>query len=120
MNIFCGTGRLVADPTSRKAGDYQVASFTIAINRDFSKEEKTDFIDCEAWGKTAEYVTNYLKKGVLISIVGRVQKDSWEKDGEKRYKTYINADRVQTLVKLDTVKDDNLDDGKIDPSEIPF
>ena len=121
MNVFCGTGRLVADPTERKVGDYKVANFTIAIDREFSKDDKTDFLDCEAWGKTAEFLLNYLKKGNLVAVVGRVLKDSWEKDGEKRYKTYISVDRIQSLgSKSDSAKDDNLDDGEIKMSEIPF
>ena len=83
MNVFCGTGRLVADPTERKVGDYKVANFTIAIDREFSKDDKTDFLDCEAWGKTAEFLLNYLKKGNLVAVVGRVLKDSWEKAVER-------------------------------------
>jgi single-strand DNA-binding protein len=86
-------GRLTADPELRKTGsDISVLSFTIAVDKSYSKENKqeADFIDCVAWRGTAEFVSKYFKKGSMIALVGSMQTRSYEdKDGQKRKKTEI-------------------------------
>ncbi len=96
-------GNLTRDPEVRfLAGDRAVASFGLAINRKFKgndgelKEEVT-FVDCEAWGRTAELVGQYLNKGSGCFIEGRLKLDTWEKDGQKHSKIKVVAESVQFL-----------------------
>lgn len=122
FNSVILTGRLTADPETKKAGDYQVAKFTVAVDRGFGKDKKVDFISCEAWGKTAEFMGQYLRKGDMVAVSGSLKQDTWEKDGKKQSRLIVNSDRVESLGggRKNAVKDDNLDGGAIDLSEIPF
>lgn len=91
------TGRLTADPELRYSQNgVGVASFTLAVNRPFDKE-KTDFIRCICFKKTAENLANYQKKGSLIGVDGRIQTGSYEKDGRTIYTTDIVADQIVFL-----------------------
>lgn len=97
-------GNLTADPQVRfLANEQAVANFSIAINRKFKasdgqmKEEVT-FVTCEAWGRTAELVGQYLVKGRSCFVEGRLKLDLWDdKDGQKRQKMKVVADSVQFL-----------------------
>lgn len=89
LNVVVLTGRLVADPELRHTpNDIAVTSFTIAVNRRFSRpgeERQTDFIDIVAWRNTAEFICKYFQKGQLIAIEGSIQTGSYQdKDGNKR------------------------------------
>lgn len=89
-------GRLVADPELRYTQNGKaVASYRLAVDRQFKQEgqPEADFINCVAWGKTAEFAGNYLKKGTKIAIEGRIQTGSYEKDGVKHYTTDVVIDR---------------------------
>ena len=81
-------GNMVADPTMRKTGNgISVCSFRIACARDNPSEngQKTDFVDCVAWRKTGEFVSNYFMKGKPILISGRLQMREWtDQEGKKR------------------------------------
>ena len=82
-------GRLTKDPEV-KTGENTVARYTLAVDRRFSKGEETDFINCVCFGKAAEFAEKYLKKGIKIIIVGRIQTGSYtNKDGQKVYTTDI-------------------------------
>ena len=100
LNRIDVMGRLVRDPELRRTGSgVAVASFTVAVDRDFSGkddgEKETDFIDCVAWRKTAEFVTKYFTKGSLIVVSGRLQIRSWtDKDGNKRRTAEVLVDSV--------------------------
>ena len=93
-------GRLVRDPEYRSTGSgISVANFSVAVDRDFSGkdggEKETDFIDCVAWRKTAEFVTKYMKKGSMVVVAGRLQIRSWtDNDGNKRRTAEVVADNV--------------------------
>lgn len=89
-------GRLTKDVELRRTGSgVAVASFTIAVDRDFSKEKETDFIDIVAWKNTAEFANNYLSKGRMVVISGRLQIRSWtDKDGNKRKTAEVVADNI--------------------------
>lgn len=96
MNKFIGIGRLTRDPEIRYAqtatGNSAIARYTLAIDRKFRRdgEATADFINCIAFGKSAEFVEKYLKQGVKIAIVGRIQTGSYtNKDGVKVYTTDI-------------------------------
>ena len=89
-------GRLTRDPELRRTGSgIAVASFTVAVDRDFAQDGKkeTDFIDCVAWRKTGEFVSKYFKKGSMIVVKGRLQIRNWnDKDGNKRKSAEVVAD----------------------------
>lgn len=87
------TGRLTRDPEIR-TGNTQVARYTLAVDRRFSNsEEKTDFINIVAFGKSAEFAEKYLKKGMKILVTGRIQTGSYtDKDNKKVYTTDIVAE----------------------------
>ena len=102
MNKVMLIGRLTAKPELRyTSSNVPFARFTVAINRTFSNnngQRETDFINCIIWRKQAENVCNYLNKGSLVSVEGRIQTGSYDdKDGNKRYTTDIVADNVQFL-----------------------
>ena len=82
-------GNLTRDPELRKAGEVSMCSFTVAVDRDFtsreSGERETDFIDCVAWRKDAEFLCKYFKKGSPIVVTGRLRSRSWtDKDDNRR------------------------------------
>ncbi len=64
-----------------------------------AKQEKTEWHRIVVWGKTAEVLAEYLTKGRLVCVEGKLQTRTWEKDGQKRYTTEIRADRVTLLGK---------------------
>ena len=99
LNHIVIMGRLTRDPEMRKTGSgVAVANFTVAVDRDFSGQDgqkETDFIDCVAWRKTAEFVQKYFSKGKMIAVSGRLQVRSWtDKDGNKRRTAEIQADNI--------------------------
>ena len=92
-------GRLTRDPELRHTqSNMAVASFTLAIDRDrkdANGNRQTDFIDCVAWGRQAEFVKQWFTKGMMAIVVGRVQSRNWEdKNGNKRVSVEVNCDEV--------------------------
>ena len=100
LNHIAIMGRLTRDPELRRTGSgLPVASFTVAVDRDFGKnengEKETDFIDCVAWRNTAEFVSKYATKGRMVAVSGRLQIRGWtDKDGNKRRTAEVVADNV--------------------------
>ena len=100
LNHITIMGRLTRDPELRRTGSgVAVASFTVAVDRDFSGrdggERETDFIDCVAWRQTGEFVSKYFTKGSMIVVSGRLQIRGWtDKDGNKRRTAEVVADNV--------------------------
>lgn len=97
LNHIVIMGRLTKDPELRRTGNgTAVASFTVAVDRDFGKEEKeTDFIECVAWRQTGEFVSKYFSKGRMAVVSGRLQIRSWtDKEGNNRKTAEVVADNV--------------------------
>ena len=100
LNHITIMGRLVRDPELRRTGSgVAVTSFTVAVDRDFGKnengEKETDFIDCVAWRQTGEFVAKYFAKGRMAVVSGRLQIRPWtDKDGNKRRTAEVVADNV--------------------------
>ena len=98
LNHITIMGRLTRDPELRRTGTgIAVASFTVAVDRDFSGrdggERETDFIDCVAWRNSGEFVSKYFTKGSMIVVSGRLQIRSWtDKEGNKRRTAEVVAD----------------------------
>ncbi len=105
MNKVCLVGRLTRDPELRfvPGSGTPVATFTLAVDRNFKNkqgEKEADFISIVTWRKLAELCANYLGKGRLVAVAGRIQSRSWEDDtGQRRYKTEVVADEVTFLDK---------------------
>jgi len=97
LNHITIMGRLTRDPELRRTGSgVAVASFTVAVDRDFGGQDgqkETDFIDCVAWRNTGEFVSKYFTKGRMIVVDGRLQIRSWnDKDGNKRRTAEVVAE----------------------------
>jgi single-strand DNA-binding protein len=89
-------GRLTRDPELRHTNSgTAVCSFSLAINNGFGENAQTDFINCVAWNKTAEFVSKYFSKGKMIIVIGRISTRSWDgPDGKKNYATEVVANEV--------------------------
>lgn len=136
MNAVVLIGRLCADPELKYLPNTAtpVCNFCLAVDKDLSKEKKqefeskgystADFINIVVWGKQGENCANYLAKGRLTGVQGRIQTRSWnDNEGKKRYATEVVANYVQFLEWGD--KNDNAnnnDDGfkEVDDDSLPF
>ena len=83
------------DLTATPTGKF-VAKFNIAVNNPYNRE-KTSFLPVEVWNKQGENIAEYCKKGSKVGIVGHIEVDQWERDGERKYKTKIVASSVEFL-----------------------
>ncbi|GIN13119.1 single-stranded DNA-binding protein 1 [Shouchella clausii] len=102
LNRVVLVGRLTRDPELRfTPNGVAVANFTLAVNRPFSNqqgEREADFINCVVWRKPAENVANFLKKGSLAGVDGRVQTRSYDNnEGRRVFVTEVVAESVQFL-----------------------
>jgi single-strand DNA-binding protein len=102
INRVVLVGRLTKDPELRYTpSGVAMARFTLAVNRTFSNQQgdrEADFINCVVWRKQAENTANFLKKGSLAGVEGRIQTGSYEgQDGKRVYTTDVVADSVQFL-----------------------
>ncbi|WP_100066018.1 single-stranded DNA-binding protein [Miniphocaeibacter massiliensis] len=108
MNNVCLIGRLTRSPELRYTNSGKaMCRFTVAISRELSKEKKreleslnkqtADFINCIAWGKTAELIASYMDKGSQVGVNGKLQTSFVEKEGRKIYKTEVLVERVEFL-----------------------
>ena len=140
MNNVVLIGRLTRDPELRylEGSGTSVSNFTLAIDRQLSKEKKAeaeskgyptaDFINIVVWGKQAENCVNYLVKGRLVAVNGRLQSRTYDaKDGTKRYVTEVVANNVQFLEWGDNNSDNKSNDfddidgfTPVDDDDIPF
>lgn len=100
MNNVILTGRLTKEPETRYTAENQTAvtTFVLAVNR-MGKDKGADFPRVTVFGKQAENVATYCKKGAMVGVQGRIQTGSYEKDGQKIYTTDVIADRVEFLGK---------------------
>ena len=89
-------GRLTRDPEMRHTNSgTPVTTFSIAIDNGYGDNKRTDFVNCLAGNKTAEFVTKYFTKGKMIIVIGRISTRSWEtQDGKRAYATEVIANEV--------------------------
>ncbi|MEE3468013.1 MAG: single-stranded DNA-binding protein [Eubacterium sp.] len=100
MNKVILMGNLTRDPeiTYSQGSNMAIARFSIAINRRFQRdgEDNTDFFNCTAFGKTAEFVEKYFHKGSRMLLTGRIENDNYtNKNGEKVYSVRVIAEEVE-------------------------
>lgn len=131
MNKVILIGRLANDPELRfTANGKAVANFRIAVNRSFSRDAEADFFSIVVWGKVAENCANYISKGRLVALEGRLQNRTYDTQaGERRYVTEIVANNVKFLdwgdrgerqrapARQDAKQDDDFESVDIDISE---
>lgn len=91
-------GRLARDPECKYIGDRKVANFTLAVDRgrkNANGEREADFIDCAAWGSSAEFVQKWFAKGMMAIVIGRIQTRHWEdRNGNKRVSVGVQVDEI--------------------------
>lgn len=102
INNVVLVGRLTKDPELKYTqGGIAVTRFTLAVNRSFTNQQgqrEADFVNCVTWRKQAENTANYLRKGSLAGIEGRIQTSNFEgKDGNRVFMTEVVADSIQFL-----------------------
>lgn len=102
LNSVVLIGRMVADPELKYTpSGVAVTQFRIAVDRrgkSETGEKQADFFDIVAWRQSAEFAANYLAKGRLVAVQGRLQSRSWvQQDGQKRSKVEVVAESVQGL-----------------------
>lgn len=101
LNLSVVAGRLTRDPELKALpSGGSVASFSLATNRNYKDrdgnyQEQVEYHNIVVFGKVAENCAQFLRKGALALVEGRMQTRSWEKDGQKMYRTEVVADRVQ-------------------------
>lgn len=113
MNKVIITGRLTRDPETRyTSGDNPMAvtRISVAVNRRYSKdkEQTADFINCVAFGKSAEFVGKYFTKGKAIGITGSLRSNSWtDENGQKRYSTDLAIEETEFLESKSSENNEN-------------
>jgi single-strand DNA-binding protein len=139
MNVVILSGFISKEPelTYTKNNNTAVTRFSLAVKRRIKGDVDTDFINIVAWGKSAEFVAKYFKKGDGIIINGNMQTRSYDKDGHKVYVTEVIAenidfppvrksdkadafDRVDTFAKADSILESRDDEDDDDGSGLPF
>ncbi len=105
INRVVLVGRITKDPVMRKtATGSSVVSFTLACNRRFSSQgQDADFISCVAWNKIADVLENYVIKGMLLGIEGKIQTRSYDDKDKKR--VYVTEVVIDSLNLLENKKD---------------
>jgi single-strand DNA-binding protein len=102
INFVILAGNLTRDVELRYTqGGTAIASFGLAVNKKYTsngeKREQVSFFDVDAWGKTGELCSEYLQKGSGVIVQGELKQESWEQDGQKKYKVKVVANSVQFL-----------------------
>ena len=107
-------GRLVKNPELRHTDSGKaVCNFSIAVSEGYGENQRTEFINCVAWNKSAEFVNKYFSKGRMIIVEGRITTRTWEgQGGKKNYVTEVVANQVSFgESKKDREGNDTADDG---------
>lgn len=130
MNNVALVGRLTRDPELRYIPGYgtPVATFSLAIDRDYVKKDGTkevDFIQIEVMGGSAEFCANYLTKGRLVSLQGRIRVEKYEENGEKKTYTKVRTKSVNALdhkpkEENNKEKDEEIGFQVLEDDDIPF
>lgn len=130
MNTITLLGRLTKNPEARYTSTGKaVTLFTLAVNRPYTNSDgqrEADFINCQAWGKTAEVIGNHVSKGDRLLTEGRLQIRSYtDKEGVKRYATEVVVNRVEFIeqkkdVKTEASPMDDFGSADFEQDSIPF
>ena len=125
-------GRLSRDPEMRYTPSGKaVTTFNVPVNRTYTgqdgeKREETEWFRVNAWGRLAEVCNNYLQKGMMVYVEGRLSTRTWQgQDGEKRFSLEIMASEMQMLDRADQAKvtaggGSDLGSDELDADDLPF
>ena len=121
INNVVLVGRLTRDPELRYTpSNVAVATFSLAVNRNFKNQAgdyEADFISCIMWRQPAENFANWLKKGALVGVTGRIQTRSYDnQQGQRVYVTEVVAESFQILEKKDNAANNASMENQIPPS----
>lgn len=97
LNKFMVAGRLTADPKIQTVSENRLCKFTIACDRPKRKSEEkseTDFFNCIAWNRNADVIVDWFGKGDMVTLVGAVHINRYEKDGQKRSSTEVKVEEI--------------------------
>lgn len=122
---FCNlsvTARLTRDPEVKDFKSGSVVKFSVAYNYGTGDKKRVSYLDCESWQeKQIEIIQKYLKKGSRVTLNGRLEQDTWEKDGVKNSKHVL---KVSDVYFVDTKKEDDggkkVDTDSVTGSDAPF
>ncbi|WP_343344636.1 single-stranded DNA-binding protein [Terrisporobacter petrolearius] len=137
MNKVILVGRLCQDPDLKYIGEKNIpiTKFTLAVNRDYKNaqgEHDTDFINCEIWNRQAEVFSEYMTKGRLVYMEGKIKVDNYlSPNGENKKSITVNCDlfrfidfkqnnNTENTFNNEEIFTDEVFDGDISESEIPF
>ena len=103
MNKAILIGNITKDLELRKTqSDKSVVEFSVALNEGYGEKKTVEYVNVVAWEKSAETLVNYCGKGSKVMVEGRIKTDSYEKNGQKVYKTYVLANNIEFLSAKDT------------------
>lgn len=112
MNKVEILGRITAEPELKKSNNgNSYVRFTLAVDRR-SQEKQTDFIRCIAHGKTAEAISKYVHKGNQLCVMGSINVNTYEKDGDKRESWIVSVSEVDFI--------SSKSDSQKNPDDLPF
>jgi len=94
-NVIVLEGNLTKEPEVKQVGESKVAKFGLAVNRRMKDKDEVDFFDVEVWGKSADFVEQFVTKGANVTVVGEARQDRWEKDGKNLSKVFFRGNSVQ-------------------------
>ena len=97
LNKFLAAGRLTADPEVQTKGDNRLCKFSIACERPKRKGDdtaETDFFNCTAWNRNADVIADWFRKGDMITLVGSVHINRYEKNGTMQSYTEVTVDEI--------------------------
>lgn len=136
LNHSIYQGRLVKDPELKQAAGTTIASFTVACERDYKGKDgkrETDFVNCTAFGKKAEFICQYFAKGQMMIVSGRMQMRNWkDKDGNSRQSWELSVEDANFDGSSGTKSEEKksnyafpydgkgLEDVTVDDADLPF
>lgn len=125
MNKVILMGRLTRDPEvrySQGASSTAIGRFSIAVDRRFKREGEpdADFFNCTSFGKQAEFVERFLKRGTKVVVVGRIQNDNYtNKEGQKVFSTQIMVEEIEFAESKNSASGNGSDDGFVPSRPAP-
>ncbi|MHC4326063.1 MAG: single-stranded DNA-binding protein [Planctomycetota bacterium] len=102
LNRVILIGNIGKEPDLKEIGETAVLEFRLATSdsfqgRDGNRKERTEWHTIKVWGKRAQALGKFLEKGMMLCVEGSIRTESWERDGEKKYKTTIVANNIEIL-----------------------
>lgn len=128
INRMILQGRFTADPKVENKGGFDMCEFTIAWSEKYKDKETQCFLRCKSWREQAKFIEKYFSKGQECIVEGKLQTESWEKDGQKQSRTICNVEHVNfcgpkgssNTPKVDVDEDGFMKIPEGDDEELPF